>query len=540
MSSSPQAHTISSPSRSRSHLSSYLLSVVIVGIFIGLKVLLLPIEAASPALLFFAAIMLCAWQGGLGPGWFAAFLSALALNYYFLPPHGHFNLDGASIIQSLILFLEGALISLLANARRRAKHHAREEWQKARDETERAVAAELRILDRETLNRAVLDSLPAHIAVLDKEGKIVSVNIAWEKFSLANHACVLPRPPIGQNYLEVCRHADAAKAIKGIRGLLAGELDEFAMEYCCRTHEGQRWYSLTVAPLVTNEKAAGGAVVSHLDISERKEIELERTRVLERERSARAIAEDANRSKDEFLAVVSHELRTPLNSILGWVQLLSDDKLDESIARQGLAVIERNVRSQSQLINDLLDVSRIVTGKMSIEAQPLSLREVTQNTLDIILPYAQEKNIKFIIDFQSNPQVCADPHRLQQVLWNLFHNAVKFSSENEGIVLTLTQNQTHATLTISDNGIGIASNFLPNIFDRFRQADGTPTRRHGGLGLGLSISKHIVELHHGTLVATSEGQNQGATFTVTLPLLEMTSCPSPTHETVPEYSIEAV
>lgn len=540
MSLSPPAHTVTSSSRSRFHFSSYLLCVVIVGIFIGLKVLLLPMEAASPTLLFFAAIMLCAWQGGLGPGWFSALLCALALNYYFLSPHGGFSLDGSSIIQSFILLLEGVLISLLANARRRAKHHAREEWLKARDETERAVAAELRILDRETINRAVLDSLPAHIAVLDKEGKIVSVNIAWEKFSLENHACNLPRPAIGQNYLEVCRHADATQAIQGIRALLMGQLDEFAMEYSCQTHEGQRWYSLTVTPLVTNEKAAGGAVISHLDISERKEIELERARVLERERSARAIAEEANRSKDEFLAVVSHELRTPLNSILGWVQLLSDGQLDESVARQGLTVIERNVRSQSQLINDLLDVSRIVTKKMSIETRPLSLQQVTQNTLDIILPSAQEKNIKFVIDFQSDPQINGDPHRIQQVLWNLMHNAIKFSPANEGIALTLTQTQTHALLTLSDNGVGIAPDFLPNIFDRFRQADGTPTRRHGGLGLGLSISKHIVDLHQGTLTATSEGEGQGTTFTLTLPLTGTPPSPLLKNETAPELSLEAV
>jgi PAS domain S-box-containing protein len=522
MSSPPEAHNVFKSAvsfLSSSRALSYLQAVLIVGGILCLKLYFLPPGTSSPALLFFAAVMLSAWQGGLGPGWLATLLSALALNYFFLTPYGQFNFDGASLAQTFILLIEGSLISLLANARRRAKHHAREEWQRARDETERAVAAELRILDRETLNRTVLDSLPAHIAVLDKEGNIVSVNIAWEKFGLHHHACVLPRLSVGENYLEPSRHPDAAKAVKGIRALLAGEQEIFAMEYSCKTNEGERWYSLTVAPLVTNERAAGGAVVSHLDISERKEIELERSRVLERERTARAIAEDANRSKDEFLAIVSHELRTPLNSILGWTQLLSDGNLDDAATRQGLSVIERNVRTQSHLINDLLDVSRIVTNKMLIEPQPLSLQQITQNAIDITLPFAQEQNITVITDFQSDPQIYADPHRLQQVLWNLLHNAVKFSTPGEAVVITLGTKNEQAELTISDNGVGISPEFLSSIFDRFRQADGTPTRRHGGLGLGLAISKHLIELHQGTLVAASAGEGQGATFTISLPLL---------------------
>ncbi len=543
MSSSPEAQNTPNslaPFLPGFRILSYLQAALIVGGILCLKLYLLP-QGAAPALLFFAAVMLSAWLGGLGPGWFAALLSALALNFYFIPPYGQFNFDGVSLTQTFILLAEGLLVSLLANARRRAKHHAREEWQRARDETERAVAAELRILDREALNRTVLDSLPAHIAVLNKEGTIVSVNIAWEKFGLHHHSCILPRMAVGENYLEPSRHPDAAKAVKGIRTLLAGEQKIFAMEYSCQTNEGERWYSLTVAPLITNEGAAGGAVVSHLDISERKEIELERARVLERERTARAIAEDANRSKDEFLAIVSHELRTPLNSILGWTQLLSDGNLDAAATRQGLSVIERNVRTQSHLINDLLDVSRIITNKMSIEPHPLSLQQITQNALDITLPFAQERNVKFITDFQSNPQICADPHRLQQVLWNLLHNAVKFSAPGEAVIITLGTNNDDAQLTISDNGAGIAPEFLSSIFDRFRQADGTPTRRHGGLGLGLAISKHLIELHTGTLVATSDGEGQGATFTMTLPLLKPEQIEASTNENCLENGVlEAV
>jgi len=546
MSSTPSAHTNQNSStrpRVHSKLISYLqVALIYIGVILGLKFLVsLPPGTHVPGLVLFATIMLCAWQGGLGPGLLTALLSALALNYFFLAPYDQFSFDSVSLIQTGLLLVVGTFISLIANARRRAKHHAREEWQRARCETERAVAAELRILDRETLNRTVLDSLPAHIAVLDKEGKIVSVNIAWEKFGLHHHACVLPRLTVGENYLEPAPHPDATKAVKGIRAILAGEQKLFAMEYNCQTNEGERWYSLTVAPLLTNEGTAGGAVVSHLDISERKQIELERIRVLERERTARAIAEDANRSKDEFLAIVSHELRTPLNSILGWTQLLSDGNLDSSATRQGLSVIERNVRTQSQLINDLLDVSRMVTGKMAIEPKPLSLSQATQNALDVILPSAQEKNVKFILDFEGEPQISGDPDRLQQVLWNLLHNAVKFSPPGEAVVIALNTTSDYAKLTISDNGVGIAPEFLPSIFDRFRQADGTPTRRHGGLGLGLAISKHLVELHQGTLIATSEGQGQGATFTLSLPLLKSEQAEIPTQEDRPEIQVpEAV
>jgi len=236
---------------------------------------------------------------------------------------------------------------------------------------------------------------------------------------------------------------------------------------------------------------------------------------------ARKGAERANRAKDEFLATLSHELRTPLTPILGWTVMLRSGTLDQAGMLRGLEVIERNVRAQTQLIEDLLDVSRIVTGKLRVEVRPIDLVPVVEAGLDAVRPSAEAKDIH--LDVKLDPidsKVLGDPDRLQQVVWNLASNAVKFTPKGGRIEVRLGRADAHVHLSVKDNGKGISAEFLPYVFDRFRQADSTSTRKYGGLGLGLAIVRHLVELHGGTVHAESSGPDHGATFTVRLPLME--------------------
>jgi PAS domain S-box-containing protein len=259
------------------------------------------------------------------------------------------------------------------------------------------------------------------------------------------------------------------------------------------------------------------------EIIERKRIEQEREAILAREQAARQQAEIANRIKDEFLATVSHELRTPLNAILGWATILRSPASAKLDSNHALEVIERNARVQKQLIEDLLDVSRVITGKLRLEPRPIELGQIIQSSVDTVRPASEAKNISVETSFgPGSVFVWGDPARLQQVLWNLLTNAVRFTPEGGRISLTVELLGDHVQISIKDTGIGIAVDFLPYVFDRFRQADGSLTREQGGLGLGLAIVRHLVELHGGTVEAHSNGKGQGATFRVILPVLNKT------------------
>jgi signal transduction histidine kinase/DNA-binding response OmpR family regulator len=258
-----------------------------------------------------------------------------------------------------------------------------------------------------------------------------------------------------------------------------------------------------------------------IEVSERKQAEKERARLLVREQAARAEAERANRTKDEFLATLSHELRTPLSAILGWSHLVRTGKLEPEQMSRAFETIERNARSQSQLIDDLLDVSRIITGKLEIEFQRINLRSVVEAAIDAVRPSFEVKNITVETVIDSDDCVVeGDANRLQQILWNLFNNAVKFTPQGGRVTISFDRADDRVRISVGDTGIGISPEFIPYIFDRFRQADGSTTRNHGGLGLGLAIVRHLVELHHGAVSVKSAGPNKGSTFTVELPLVK--------------------
>ena len=234
---------------------------------------------------------------------------------------------------------------------------------------------------------------------------------------------------------------------------------------------------------------------------------------------ARADAEHANQLKDEFLAIVSHELRTPLNAILGWVSMLRQARFEPARVDAILAIVERNAKAQAQLIADVLDISRMIGGRVKLQLEPVSLARVICDAADAVRPGAAAKGVSLHVDIEEGPVVNADPDRLQQVVWNVLSNACKFTPEGGRIEVSLRLSASSATIAVTDTGVGIAPDFLPYVFDRFRQADQGFTRATGGLGLGLAIAKEIVEMHGGQLQAASDGVGRGATFEIRLPLL---------------------
>ncbi len=286
-----------------------------------------------------------------------------------------------------------------------------------------------------------------------------------------------------------------------------------------------RWVNVRSSPMLSDAGELLGHVGTIEDITDRQQAEAARSQILQ-EQTARQQAETANRMKDEFLAIVSHELRTPLNSILGWSQLLLNRKLDESTIERALQTIERNARAQAQLIEDILDVSQIIRGKLRLTIQPVSIVPQMESVIESVRPLAESKSIQIHTEFDPTVEkLYADSERLRQMIWNLLSNAIKFTPEQGSIIVRLTkveqQGAQYAQIQVIDNGIGISADFLPHVFDRFRQADTTTTRSYSGLGLGLAIVSHLVEQHGGSIWAESAGANQGAQFTIHLPLVEV-------------------
>ncbi|HLA12777.1 MAG TPA: PAS domain S-box protein [Pyrinomonadaceae bacterium] len=262
-----------------------------------------------------------------------------------------------------------------------------------------------------------------------------------------------------------------------------------------------------------------GSVLIFRDITERRLAEEERTRLLASERAAREQAEAASRAKDEFVATISHEIRSPLNAIVGWAQMLSTGKLDQDETARAIETITRNARIQVKLIEDLLDISRVITGKLNLSFRAVDPQKVVEAALDSIRPAAEAKSIQIDLDLEASDNlVSADPDRLQQICWNLLSNAVKFTPRHGRIGVQMQRVDSRLEFTVKDSGAGIAPEFLPFVFDRFSQANTTTERKYGGLGLGLAIARHLVEMHGGAIRAESPGEGQGATFTVAIPL----------------------
>src|SRR5689334_4154626 len=271
------------------------------------------------------------------------------------------------------------------------------------------------------------------------------------------------------------------------------------------------------------------------DITDRKRAEKERTLLLAAAQSARAEADSANGVKDEFLATLSHELRTPLTSILGWSHLLTGGKLDKQQTVSAIETIARNARAQGRLIDELLDISRITIGKLCLDVRVVKLAPLIQAVVDDVRPAADARSINLEAAFDSNVgPTLGDPDRLQQIVWNLLTNAIKFTPKGGDVQVRLERNDSHALITVNDSGQGIATEHLPHVFERFRQADSSNTRSNSGLGLGLSIVRQLVELHRGTVTVESSGENAGTTFRVMLPLPSLHEVPNSAEKTEPK------
>ena len=295
---------------------------------------------------------------------------------------------------------------------------------------------------------------------------------------------------------------------------------DYAGEHVCRTRSGEdRIIDLSVFTMRSGLGEPQCYVSIMRDITARKNTEAKLAQLLVRERTARADAEKANRLKDEFLATLSHELRTPLNAVIGWSRILKAGRLDNESSLHAIQVIERNAWAQKQIIEDILDVSRAITGKLQLHLGPVDLIVVVNAALDAVGPALEVKDITIETEFPPGLKVIAgDADRLQQVVWNLLSNASKFTPVGGSVGVRVRQDETSVEIEVRDSGPGIATEFLPHVFERFRQADGSTTRTHGGLGLGLAIVRHLVELHGGLIVVQNVNQGTGAVFTVKLPL----------------------
>jgi PAS domain S-box-containing protein len=372
---------------------------------------------------------------------------------------------------------------------------------------------EVELRQKNAILDVINESAPAPIFVKDRQGHIIYANPATLEV-------------LGKSVAEVIGYRDcdlypnpedAARVMANDRRIMeAGQ-----MEVVEESPDGIRTFLGMKVPYRNETGDVIGLIGISNDITDRVQLERDREQLLHQEQAAREAAENANRIKDEFLAVLSHELRSPLNPILGWSKLLQSRKFDEARTAEALATIERNAKLQSELIEDLLDVSRILQGKLSLNPCPINLVSTIQAALETVRLAAEAKfiQIETYLDLEVG-LVSGDAARLQQVVWNLLSNAVKFTPNRGRVEIALRSIEDHAQITIRDTGKGIDPHFLPHVFDYFRQEDSAITRKFGGLGLGLAIVRQIVEMHGGTVSVESQGENQGATFTVQLPVMQ--------------------
>jgi PAS domain S-box-containing protein len=375
---------------------------------------------------------------------------------------------------------------------------------RATGERERALRLEAEA-ERDRL-RTVLAGIRDHFVVLDRDWKFSFVSDSWCTLTGLAREQVAGRT-VWELFPAVIGTEWEATARRVMATRQPASLDYWYEPYGA-------WWDLRMAP------APDGAISQlTVDITERRRAEVERAQLLDSERAARAEAERATRIKDEFLATLSHELRTPLNAITGWTHLLRRSPGDVERVRMGVDVIERNTRMQTQLISDLLDMSRIVTGKMRLEVQRVELPVVLDAAVESLAPAAEAKGVRLqtIVEPIADP-FHGDPSRIQQIVWNLLSNAIKFTGRGGSVQLVLSRAGSQVEITVRDTGQGLHPEFLPHVFERFRQADGSAARPQGGLGIGLALVKQLTELHGGRVRVASEGEGKGATFVVELPL----------------------
>jgi PAS domain S-box-containing protein len=377
------------------------------------------------------------------------------------------------------------------------------------------------LADALSVMQATLESTADGILVTDRAGRVTTFNQKFLEIWGLPHDTVAGghHGELARRVAHLFNQPDAVfDRIDAVYSSTAQALDTLALS------DG-RWFERFSRPQYVDGQNVG-RVWSYRDVTARKHAEDTLRGIVEAERRARAEIDRVSRLKDEFLATLSHELRTPLTAILGWAKVLLLKRDDAASLTRGLDAIARNAKAQARLIDDLLDMNRIVSGKLRLEVQSTDLAAVVEAAVEAARPSAEAKEIRLHALLHPLPgPVSGDPNRLQQVIWNLLSNAVKFTPRGGRIEVTLERVASHIEIAVRDNGIGIEAHFLPQVFDRFRQADASTTRSHGGLGLGLSIARQLVEMHGGSMRATSDGLDRGSTFVVSLPLEALRRAP---------------
>lgn len=463
----------------------------------------------SPFGLFTVAILLSAWLGGFSPGLLATALAMFVGARWFVAPH---SINAHHVTMLCIFFVNGCLISLVCEMLRQSRLKAITARKEVEQSQDRLRESELRF-------HLMADSAPVMVWMSDITGKSTWFNQPWLKFT--GRAM---EEETGSGWLDGVHPEDRDRCLQIYRDHFEVR-KPFEMDYRLRRHDGvYRWIMDRGCPLFDGGKIFSGYIGSCLDIDERKKTEEQSESLLKFEQAARAEAEKTALLKDEFLATVSHEMRTPLTAMLGWVQLLRNGSLASDTVPQALETIERNARAQAKLIDDLLDMSRILSGRLRLDVQRINPVEAVEAAIAAAEPAAAAKRIKLASELDEHAGfVSGDGTRLQQIIWNLLNNAIKFTPSGGEVGISVRREDSRIEIAVRDTGEGIKPEFLPYVFDRFRQQDASTVRKHQGLGLGLAIVKQLVESHGGTVCVESPGPGLGAVFTVTLPMVGETS-----------------
>ncbi|MDX2052832.1 MAG: PAS domain-containing protein [Polyangiaceae bacterium] len=360
----------------------------------------------------------------------------------------------------------------------------------------------------------LLEQAPIGIGFCDMQLRFVRLNATFAEIN-----GISKEEHIGKSVAEVLELAGRPVNDNFHHVVALGEAIEGELSRTTPAQPGvERWWKVTYYPVRSGARWLGVGALCE-EITRKREIDAERAQLLQREKHARRDAERLNRLKDEFLATVSHELRTPLQAMMGWASILSQQSVNPEQLKKGLTIIERNAKAQSQLIDDILDVSSIIAGKVRIRADTFDVRLVLEAALETVSPAAQSKGVELVFEVSGEAgRIVGDADRLQQVVWNLLSNAVKFTPRGGTVTLRASRRDSQLVISVEDTGKGISAEFLPSVFERFRQADSGADRRYGGLGLGLAIVRHLVELHGGTVDASSAGEGKGSAFMVLLPI----------------------
>ncbi len=450
-------------------------------------------------ILIIALLIATAWYLGRAPGIFIALVFEATLTYFTLAaaPATPTAKLVAYTVNRLVLFLS---IVLFASARRSAERRLREQTE---------------------LLEVTLKSIGDAVIATDLEGRISFINPTAETLTGWKSSEIKGKPleEIFKIINETTRRKVESPFAAVVRdGATVGLANHTLL---IKKDGAEIPIEDSGAPIRDARGKIVGVIIVFHDVTERRRNERERESLLLSEQVARREAELAARLKDEFLATVSHELRTPLSAILGWTTMLKNRQLSDGDTPRALEVIERNAKAQGVIINDLLDVSQITTGKLSIDRERVEMGAIIHSTAESLRPLAQSKTIGLNVSLEENEVfVNGDAARLQQIISNLLTNAIKFTPDGGAVEISARRSGAQIEIAVKDSGIGISEKFLPFIFDKFRQGDGSPTRLHGGLGLGLSIVRHLVILHGGEISAESRGEGHGAIFTVHLPLAE--------------------